>query len=180
MFCGWASYESRLQVIGEGASGKYYELSPGPWGDFNPYGSLGRRHYDSFAAHGTRLGLNALKHTTHEPITKIYVVEENHSKKFNLPDEMYENVYGEPKEMKKYYHVRVGMTPEGQVFARQDCWLGCQSGLCLGNNPRLQADIRRTKPYYMLGTSSRPRSPSVPSESHDSEREDAASTPLGN
>ncbi|GAF86661.1 unnamed protein product, partial [marine sediment metagenome] len=32
MFCGWSSYAGRIEVIGEGESGKYYQLAPGPWG----------------------------------------------------------------------------------------------------------------------------------------------------
>lgn len=182
MFCGWSSYESRMQVIGEGASGTFYELSPGPWGDFKPYGPLGRRHYDTFAAHGTRLGLNALKHTKHEPITKIYVIEENHAKKYNLPDEMYERMYGEPKEMRKYYHVRCAMTPEGQLIASQQHWQAYQFNLTVTNNPRLQAEIQRSRPYYLPGTESRlPRGATASvSEDADTDYGLKAGSPLGN
>jgi len=150
MFCGWSAYESRMQIIGEGESGTYYELSPAPWGDFRPYGSLGRRHYDTFAAHGARLGLNAVRHTRHEPITKILVIEENHAKKYNLSDAMYERLYGEAKEMVKYYHVRNAITPEGRVLSVQPSWLTVQFSHCLTDNPRLQADTRRHRPVYTL------------------------------
>ena len=46
MFCGWSSYEGRMHVISEGESGKFYELAPGPWGEFHPYGFIDRHHYD--------------------------------------------------------------------------------------------------------------------------------------
>ena len=42
MFCGWSSYADRIQVVGEGESGTYYQLAPGPWGEFKPYGKIGR------------------------------------------------------------------------------------------------------------------------------------------
>ena len=182
MFCGWSAYESRMQVIGEGESGTFYELSPGPWGDFKPYGPLGRRHYDTFAAHGTRMALNALAHTRHEPITTIYVIEENHAKKYNLPDDTYERMYGEPMDMKKYYHVRCAMTPEGQMLAQQQNWLGYQYGMCVVNNPRLQADMRRNKPFYLLGTGGTPQAASSSASEEGSEpgREASIDSPLGN
>jgi len=61
MFCGWTSYSSRTLIIGQGESGKYYELAPGPWGEFKPFGKLGRRNYDPSGTHSPKLALNALR-----------------------------------------------------------------------------------------------------------------------
>lgn len=149
MFCGWAAYESHTQLIAQGESGTYYELSPAPWGDFKPYGPLGRRHYDTFAAHGIRMGLNTLRHTTHEPIEKIYFIEQAHAKKFNLSDAAYEARYGEPKDKKVYSHVRIVADGEGRALQGQQDWITVQTQHCITDNPRLLADTRRSKPFFV-------------------------------
>ncbi len=86
MFCGWAAYDTRNQVIVEGESGKFYEVLPAPWGEIHPYGDLGRRHYDPYQTFCMSMAQNVLKHTDHEPIARIFVLEEAWAKKFNLPD----------------------------------------------------------------------------------------------
>ena len=49
MFCGWSAYANQIHVIAEGESEKYYELAPGPWGIYRPWGGEFARH------HGYRL-----------------------------------------------------------------------------------------------------------------------------
>ncbi len=180
MFCGWSHYESHMQIIAQGESGAYYELSPPPWGDFCPYGPLGRRHYDSFAAHGIRLGMNTLNHTKHEPITKIFLVEQMHAKKFNLSDEDYEARYGEPKDPKTYSHIRVVADANGQVQFAQREWLTYQHDLCITDNPRLLADSRRSKPFFISTADRSAPAPVTIGGTLDTRRSISSGSPLGN
>ena len=76
MYCGWSAFESRLHVIGEGVSGEYYELTPPPWSDFHPHGSIGRIHYDVQARFADDMAVTTLQNTTHEPIHRILVIQE--------------------------------------------------------------------------------------------------------
>src|SRR5579863_1584482 len=71
MFCGWAGFEGRMHIVGEGESGKYYELAPPPWGEFHPYGFIARHHYDPNHTNGWTLAKSVLDHTRHEPMVRI-------------------------------------------------------------------------------------------------------------
>jgi hypothetical protein len=93
MFCGWSAYDSRMHIVAEGESQTFYRLTPAPWGEFQPFGSLGREHYDSFNGHGVNIGMNVLKHTQHEPMVRLFVIEESWAKKYNLPDAVWKTRY---------------------------------------------------------------------------------------
>jgi hypothetical protein len=151
MFCGWAGYEGRMQVIGEGESGKFYELAPAPWGEFHPYGYIPRQHYDPDCKQGERLGHMALKHTTHEPMVRLFVVQEEYPKKFNLPEAQYEAYYGKPKQFHKYCHTRFVLTPNGEVLQSQPTFFVYQYEMGLRDNPRLMSDARRSRPFIPAG-----------------------------
>jgi hypothetical protein len=148
MFCGWAAYEHRVHIVGEGESGAYYDLAPGPWGEFRPFGRLGRHNYDSFGSHAARQALNCLKHTDHEPILRIYLVEECWPKKFNLPDEVWYQQYEEPKEKYSYFHVRAVIAPDGATLQASQTFLAHQQIAMVYDNPRLQQDARRDRPFF--------------------------------
>lgn len=147
MFCGWSAYEDRTHIIGQGESGKYYELAPGPWGDFHPYSDLGRHHYDAFSTHAGALALSTLRHTEHEPMKQLIVVQEVWAKKFNLPDELWAQRYPEPKDKHSYFHIRQILTPDGRVISANPGWFSYQAGMCLSDNPRIRADSVRSKPF---------------------------------
>jgi hypothetical protein len=151
MFCGWAGFEGRTQVIGEGESGKFYELAPAPWGEFHPYGDMARQHYDPECKQGERIGHMALNHTKHEPMVRIFVVEEEYPKKFNLPDAQYEAYYGKPKDFHKYCHTRFVLTPTGEVLNMQPTFFVYQYQWGLRDNPRLMSDARRSQPFIPSG-----------------------------
>ncbi len=157
MFCGWSGYEGRMEVIGEGESGKFYELAPGPWGEFHPYGFIARQHYDPEFMNGECLGKNTLKHTTHEPMVRIFVVEEEFPKKLNMPDALYEAYYNKPKVPHCYYHTRFVFTPTGEVLSAQPVWFRYQRELGIRDNPRLIADAFRTRPFFATGPQMRGR-----------------------
>ena len=150
MFCGYSHYEKRVQVIGEGESGAYYELAPGPWGDFYPFGDTARRHYDIHNTHTQRLVDLALNHTTHEPMTRVFTVEQWWPKRYNLPDWLWQQAYDEPKDVMIYSQVRRVATPDGQVLQHYNDWLTDQWAMCVMDNPRLEADRRRGRPLFAL------------------------------
>ena len=77
MYCGWSGYEVRHHIIAEGESGKYYELTPPPWGEFVPFGSAERHHYDGSTVYTGQITAHILAHTDHEPITQVVLVEES-------------------------------------------------------------------------------------------------------
>jgi hypothetical protein len=150
MFCGWTSYESRMVIVGQGESGKYYQLAPGPWGEIRPYGRIGRRHYDPSGTHSPRFALNTLRHTQHEPIARIIVVEECWAKQYNLPDRLWNERFEEPKVPHKYYQVRHIYSPDGQLAKSYPNWMSLQYSIAVSDNPRLMQDRRNNQPFFAL------------------------------
>jgi hypothetical protein len=151
MFCGWSGYEGRMEVIGEGESGKFYELAPGPWGEFHPYGYISRQHYDPECKAGARFARMTLGHTKHEPMVRVFVVEEEYSKTFNLPDDQYEAYYGKPKDFYTYCHTRYVLTPSGEVMRSAPNWFLYQYHTGIRDNPRLMSDARKSQPFIPSG-----------------------------
>ena len=176
MFCGWSAYESRTHIVGQGISGKYYELSPGPWSDYHPYGDISRQNYDSFNLHPQTIALNCLKHSAHEPMTRLYVIEESWAKKYNLPESVWQQRYAEPKEPFSYFRLRTVMTPEGRVTRSSVPWLSYQTNLTITDNPRLMAESQRGPMFMVRPMSQRDYEPqdAVP------ESEGSSRAPLGN
>jgi hypothetical protein len=158
MFGGWSGYEARMLIIGEGASGKFYELSPGPWGGFQPYSAVARQHYDQEFEYAAHFVKPALRHAAHEPIVRMFVVETEYPKKLNLPDELYESYYNKPKDVHHYSHVRFVLGPDCEVLSAQPVWLQYQHRLALSDNPRVMADAVRHRPYF---AENRPQAPGV-------------------
>lgn len=148
MFCGWAAYTTRMEVVGEGESGKFYRLAPGPWGEFHPYGSLDRRHYDTTGRTCGRLALNTLRHTRHEPIVRIYTIEESWAKKFNLPDAVWACRFDGPKDVRKYHQIRSVHDPDGNVRQILPNWLDHQAYLAVAENPRLSREYHKGRPFW--------------------------------
>ncbi|MBI1313888.1 hypothetical protein GC176_21555 [bacterium] len=152
MFCGWSGYENRLHIIGQGESGRFYQIAPAPWGEIKPFGDLDRHHYDPFANHSGTIALNTLRHTHHEPMRKIMVVEECWAKKFNLPDSLWAQRYGEKKQPYSYFYLRKEYAPDGEVLTQNASWFDYQDHLCLSDNPRLWQDSQKGRSAYQLPT----------------------------
>lgn len=148
MFCGWSAYSNRLQVIAEGESGKYYEVSPAPWGELNPFGHIERRHYDPFDDLIPKIIKNNLRNTTHEPIANVYVIEEVWPKKYNLPDDIWEEKFGKPKNLQPYYNVRSVFTGDGVKTQCNLAWYQLQIVRSVANNPRLQQQAAGSQPFF--------------------------------
>jgi hypothetical protein len=151
MFCGWSSWATRTELVAQGESGAYYDLGATPWGDFYPFGDLPRRHYDATNNFTPRMALNCLKHTKHEPIARVFVVEVWWPKMYNLPDHLFTRRFGRAKDIEKYYHIKHIFTPDGTLLQSNPTWLQQQYAIAMGNNPRLQADVRRMSPFLALG-----------------------------
>ncbi|QDT16103.1 hypothetical protein [Alienimonas californiensis] len=145
MFCGWSAHSYRNHVIAEGESGTWYEVGTGPWEEarpFRPYGDLKRIHYDVNATHGARTALNVLRHTAHEPIVRIALVEEVWAKKFNLPEPHWSERWNVPKDPASYYAVRHVLSPNGQLLGSRPSW----ASEVVQRNVQDRAKIRRFSP----------------------------------
>jgi hypothetical protein len=155
MFCGWSSHEIRYHVIGQGESGSYYELAPGPWGTFMPYGDLDRMHYDVLGNAQHKMALNALKRTDHEPIHRIVILEEVWPKQYNLSDHMWSLRYDQPKDRMSYYWQRAEMTDDGHVISAVGEYLDYLQKKSVADNPRLRDDLHRGQDHFALSPSLR-------------------------
>lgn len=155
MFCGWNGYSYRNHIIAEGESGQYYSLTPAPWGEFKPFGPLDRYHYDSYSSFMGRIAHNVLEHTEHEPITRVFLVEEHWNKRFNLPEYLWRHRYDEEKDKKSYYHVRSVFDPLGEKLVCNPCWLDVVAQKHVMDNPKLQAIARNSRPYWQVNSQER-------------------------
>ena len=155
MFCGWSSHEIRYHLIGEGESGTYYELAPGPWKQFMPYGDLARLHYDVLGNSHRKMALNALQRTDHEPIHRIVMIEEVWPKKYNMSDRSWATRFDEPKEPMSYFWQRSEMTEDGRVISVVPDYLSYLRTATVANNPRLREDVHRGRDHYILSPSHR-------------------------
>jgi hypothetical protein len=135
MFCGWSAYANRLHIIGEGEDGKYYELAPGPWTKFTPFGDLTRHHYDPFLNHSSDIVRNCLEHTRAKPMRRLLVIEEYWAKKYNLPDSVWTHFFDEPRQKHSYFQLRQVMAPCGTVVRRFPSWLDRQNQLVVSAQP---------------------------------------------
>ncbi len=156
MYCGWCGYEIRHHVIAQGESGQYYEVTPPPWGEFVPFGSANRHDYDGSASFTGAIAAHVLDHTDHEPISEVILVEEAWSKKYNMPDALYESRYEEPREQRSYFRPRLLLSADGTIRERYLDWTGWLSHQALADNPRLQRDIAN-RPFLMQEQFSSPQ-----------------------
>lgn len=152
MFCGWSAYAQKIHVIAEGQSEKFYELAPGPWGAMSPWGFLPRHNYDNYQVHLNKVALNALRHSTHEQITRIYVVEESWSKKYDLPDHVWESRFAgsNKQEFEKYCHIRTEYRPDGSLAQVYYPWLEYLGQRNLASNPRLIGQMEHSRPLLLV------------------------------
>jgi hypothetical protein len=150
MFCGWSAFETRYHIVGEGESGAHYWLTPCPWGDFRPYGDLSRTHYDYYGNGLVRMAMNTLRHTNHEPIVRLYSIEEAWPKKYNLPDKLWNVRFAEPKDQVSYFWTRGVYDGEGMIIENRPDFLTQLHAESVFNNPRLKADGARGRPLFAV------------------------------
>lgn len=155
MFCGWSAHEVRYHLIGEGESGNFYRLSPPPWNTFKPYGDLERHQYDVLGNAHSRIAVNTLKHTDHEPITRFFLVEESWPKKYNLPDNLWAARFDEPKDVHSYFWLRTTYDSDGMVLQLNQDYVSHLQAIAITNNPRLKNDSLLGRPFYAVDPSHR-------------------------
>ncbi|MEI8381174.1 MAG: hypothetical protein WCJ09_13680 [Planctomycetota bacterium] len=175
MFCGWSAHEVRYHIVGEGESGQHYRLSPAPWSTFAPYGDLERAQYDALGNSYIKIALNTLRHTDHEPIARIFVIEEAWPKKYNLPENLWAARFDEPKDAHSYFHLKSIYDGEGGLIQFNPDYVTTLQQLAITNNPRLRADSLRGRPFFAVDPAHRgayvmePQSVSPPESSASSE-----------
>ncbi|MCA9029812.1 MAG: hypothetical protein KDA66_03330 [Planctomycetaceae bacterium] len=147
MYCGWDAYETRRHLIAEGESGTCYELTPAPWGDFAPYGSADRATYDYLGNHSGRLANNVLRHTEHEPIVCVHLVDECWPKKYNLPEAVWNKHYEEEQQRPAYYYLRASYDPDGGVINLNTDWKNYLITESIKDNPRLRTEYAVGQPF---------------------------------
>jgi hypothetical protein len=155
MFCGWSAHEIRYHLVGEGESGAHYQLSPAPWNTFAPYGDMERGQYDTLGNAHAKIAVNTLKHTDHEPITRIFLIEEVWSKKYNLPEGLWALRFDEPKDPHSYFWLKATMDGDGKLVQYNRDYLTNLLSMTIADNPRLKADSLRGKPFYAVNPAQR-------------------------
>ena len=115
-----------------------------------PNGDLSRAQYDILGNGLHKIALHTLKTTDHEPILRIVVAEEVWPKKFNLPDPLWNMRFDEPKDPKSYFWVRTTMDGDGKILSHRPNYLAYLYTKTIANNPRLQADTQRGKPFFAI------------------------------
>jgi hypothetical protein len=150
MFCGWSAYDARVHIIAETEDQTYYDVATPPWGEFHPWGNIGRQHYDPLNNHASRIGFNTLKHTRHEPITRLFVIEESWAKKYNIPEAAWRSRYDEPQDVQKYYHLRSVQLADGTPVQNYSAWMSMQAIRMIEDNPRLQMQAAQSRPMFVF------------------------------
>ncbi|GIX03198.1 MAG: hypothetical protein KatS3mg113_0204 [Planctomycetaceae bacterium] len=150
MFCGWQSYESRYHLVGEGESGTLYELSPGPWPAFCPFGDIPRHHYDALGHTFYKMARFTLDHTEHEPMRRIMVIEECWPKKYNLPPHLWALRIEEPREPYSYFWLKAAYSTHGEILQAMPDFAVWQTQQLALNNPRLQQEAMRHRPVFAI------------------------------
>lgn len=148
MFCGWNSYERRLHFIAEGESGTYYDASEVPSRVITPHGPTARRHFDFHNQFTGRMAAGVLARTSHEPIRRVFVVEEHWPKRFNLPA----SLRGDAglKEKTSYWHTQAVYSPDGELVQAKPLWAATQRQKSLFDNPRIRAAADRNRTYFAV------------------------------
>lgn len=155
MFCGWAAQEVRYHLVAEGESGNFYRLSPPPWNTFAPYGDLDRDQYDVVGNCHARIAVNTLRHTEHEPMVRVLLIEEAWPKKYNLSDNAWAMRFDEPKDPHSYFWHRATYDTDGTPRHLGPDYISHLLTQSIIENPRLKADSLRGKPFFAVDPSHR-------------------------
>lgn len=147
MFCGWQAYDQRTLLIAESESGRYYEVRE-PWGEFQPFGRLGRLQYDVYSHLVSKHIDHVISHTRHEPIDAVYVVQEVWPKQYNLPEHLWQKSFGRERDKISYYHLRAVCNDHGGVLSLNPDWMNQQRLNAVGDNPRLRHEARQAQSSF--------------------------------
>ena len=147
MFCGWSAWDTRTHIVAQGASGKYYEVKE-PWGEFHPFGSLSRIHYDHTNHLLPKHIRNILSRTKHEPIDQVYVVEEVWPKQYNMPPRLYQHYFDRENDKQSYFNLRAIFMEDGQTVTAYPTWDSKQRLSSIYDNPRLRRQASQASSLY--------------------------------
>lgn len=148
MYCGYNPFEKRSLLVAEGESGHWYDVSPA-WGDIRPFGSATRQDYDAWGIYSGRIAANTLRHTRHEPIVRVMLVEQLWSKKYNLPDSLWQRQFDEPKEPRSYYYIRSLFEPDGTLTTLHYDWRSNLAYHAISDNPALRARVAGARQHFV-------------------------------
>ncbi|MEZ6123238.1 MAG: hypothetical protein R3C49_08705 [Planctomycetaceae bacterium] len=87
----------------------------GTLGRVHPFGHVARIHYDNTNLLLPRHIDSVLKHTDHEQVDRVFVIEEVWPKQYNLPPSLYAHYFGR-KRSPELLHVRAICTDNGSVI----------------------------------------------------------------
>ncbi len=150
MYCGWSAYNHRYRAIAEGVSGTYYDLNPAPWGTFRPYDRLDRMQYLLANAKQAAAAQLVAERTEHEPLARMFIIEESWAKQFDLPEYIWKAHNAIPRVPHTYTKLCVEMAGNGEILKMHTNWLDFQHHVMLSDNPRLQQDMRTTRPFWIV------------------------------
>ena len=150
MYCGWSAYNHRYRAIAEGVSGTYYDLNPAPWGTFRPYDRLDRLQYVLALQNQALVTAHVAARTEHEPFARMFIVEESWAKQYDLPEYIWKAHNAIPHSPHTYTKVVVEQSGDGQIVNMYPGWLDTQHQIMLADNPRLQQDIRGSRPFWIV------------------------------
>lgn len=135
MYCGWSGYERRLHFVAQGQSGTFYDCSDVPGKTITPHGDTPRRNFDFQNQFCGKLAADVLARTAHEPINRIFVLEQNWPKRFNVPAVIRPELA--MKERPTYWHAQAVYTPDGEIVDAKPLWIAVQGDRAIFDNPRL-------------------------------------------
>lgn len=150
MYCGWGAYDYKYRAIAEGVSGTFYDVEPAPWGTFKPFNTRDRYQYSMSTGWMAKAAAHTVSLTEHEPIARMFVVEENWAKQFNLPDYVWKARYNIPKQPHNYTKIRVEMDGTGEIVNHYPSWVEVQGQMMVSDNPRIMQDVRNSRSFWVV------------------------------
>ena len=167
MFCGWQAYDQRTHLIAETDDGRFLEVRE-PWGEFCPYGNLGRFQYDFASYLAPKHIQHVLAHTEHAPISCVFLVQESWPKQYNLPDSLWKQNFESPPDKLSYFHLRGIYSEQGHLLRRYPDWFEQQRVSSIADNPRLKREAHQARSSFgVLYKAGRHRSASTGQMSAD-------------
>jgi hypothetical protein len=91
---------------------------------------------------------HVLSHTEHEPVNKVFVVQEFWPKQYNLPERLWKRNFGCERDKLSYYHLRAVCNEEGALVASYPDWLNQQTMNAVGDNPRLRHEVQQAQSSF--------------------------------
>lgn len=150
MYCGWTAYNHGYRAVAEGVSGQFYDLNPPPWGAFRPFNTLDRYQSLTDPAKQARMNLLIANNTKHEPLARMFVIEEAWAKQFDLPEYIWKAHNAIARDPYRYTKVVLEQSGNGAIAQIGKPWLDGQSQAMLGDNPRLQQEIQNSRPFWQV------------------------------